>query len=456
MDILSAASRYRMFQPGDLVVCAVSGGPDSVAMLHALHTRASEFGISLHIAHINHGLRGEQSNIDEVFTGKLAQQFGIPITTTRVDVPRIMRETGMGEEEAAREVRYKFLQETYTNLGASKIAVAHTADDRAESVLLNIIRGAGTTGLGSIRPVRGNVVRPLIETTRNDVMAYIEEHGLPFRIDETNTDIRYARNRVRHELIPLLKEHYNPRVIDSLTRLADITLAEDDLLGEQTQSTTRSLLMGGALDAGLIAQLSIAVRRRVIRAEIERHKGNLIDVSLEQVDRVIAALESGLDFTITLPSGRLVARRSSCDFAIRPLEPVRAPVSFERMLIIPGTTEIPEWGLLIRAEIVGRAEPAKLPPTRVIIDPGILAGPLRVRNILPGDRITPFGMAGTKKLQDVFVDKKIHRRERARAVVVTDSEKILWVVGVLASESTRIAGPIRNAIALSAEALQTQ
>jgi tRNA(Ile)-lysidine synthase len=146
---------------------------------------------------------------------------------------------------------------------------------------------------------------------------------------------------------------------------------------------------------------------------------------------------------------------SGCDFAIRPLEPVRAPVSFERMLIIPGMTEIPESCLLIRAAIVENAQPAKLPPSRVIIDPGILAGPLRVRNILPGDRITPFGMACTKKLQDVFVDKKIHRRERARAVVVTDGEKILWVVGVLASESTRIAGPIRSAIALSAEALQT-
>lgn len=456
MDILSAASRYRMFQPGDLVVCAVSGGPDSVAMLHALHTRASEFGISLHIAHINHGLRGEQSNIDEVFTGKLAQQFGIPITTTRVDVPCIMRETGMGEEEAAREARYKVFQETCTNLGASKIAVGHTADDRAESVLLNIIRGAGTAGLGSIRPIRGSIVRPLIETTRDDVMAYIEEHGLPFRIDETNADIRYARNRVRHELIPLLKEHFNPRVIDSLTRLADITLAEDKLLDEQTRSVTRSLLMGGALDAGLVAQLPIAVRRRVIRAEIERHKRNLINVSLEQVDRVIAALESGLDFTITLPSGRLVACMSGCDFAILRLEPVRAPVPFERMLIIPGTTEIPESCLLIRAEIVESAQPVKLPPTRIIIDPSILAGPLRVRNIRPGDRITPFGMAGTKKLQDVFVDKKIHRRERTHAVVVTDGEKILWIVGVLASESTRIAGPIRNAITLSAEALETQ
>ena len=255
---------------------------------------------------------------------------------------------------------------------------------------------------------------------------------------------------------PLLRENYNPRIIDSLTRLADITLAEDELLDELAKSITRSLLMGGALDAGLIVQLPIALQRRVIRAEIERHKGNLVDVSLEQVDRVIAALESGRNFTITLPSGRLVARVVGCNFAIVRLERAHKQAPFERMLIIPGVTEIPESGLQIRAEIVENAQPAKLPPTRIIIDPGVLANAPRVRNVRSGDRIIPFGMTGTKKLQDVFVDKKIHRRDRAHAVVVTDGEEILWVVGVVASESTRIAGPVRNAVALSAEALETQ
>lgn len=456
MDILSAALRYRMFEQGDLVVCAVSGGPDSVAMLHALHSRAGEFGITLHVAHIDHGIRGDQSKLDKEFVCRLAQQFGIPITTTLVDVPRIVRETGMGEEEAARHERYKFLQQTCTDLGARKIAVGHSADDRAESVLLNIIRGAGITGLGSIRPVRGNIVRPLIDATRAEIAAYIERNGLPFRVDETNTDVRYSRNRIRHELIPLLQQDYNPRVIDSLVRLADIALAEDELLDSRSQSVARSLLIGRGLDAGLLVGLPVAIQRRVIRAEIERCKGDLADVSLEQIDRIIAALEAGSNFTIMLPSGRLMACRSGSDFAVRPLEPAPTATQFERAISVPGITQVPEAGLVIEAVITDCSAPSKLPPAQIIIDPAIVRGPIRVRNIRPGDRIIPFGMTGVKKLQDVFVDKKIHRRDRARAAVVEDSEKILWVVGVVASESTRIAGPVSNAILLSASLPETR
>lgn len=450
MDILSAASRYQMFEPGDLVVCAVSGGPDSVVMLHALHSRAEELSISLHIAHINHGIRGDQSKVDEEFVCKLAQEFVLPITTTTVDVPRIARERGMGEEEAARQERYKFLHETYTKLNAQKIAVGHSADDRAESVLLNVIRGSGITGLGSIRPVRGNIVRPLIEATRAEIMEYIEERRLPFRVDETNADVKYSRNRVRHELIPLLQRDYNPRVVESLIRLADIALPEDELLDGQSASVVRSLRLGPGLDAVLFARLPIATRRRVIRAEIERCKGNLMDVSLEQVDRVIAALGAGSDFTITLPSGKLVANRSGYQFAVRPLEARPKVTSFERALSIPGVTEVPEAGVSIEAVIADCAGPSKLPPSRIIIDPAALSGPLRARNARDGDRIVPFGMSGSKKLQDVFVDKKIHRRDRARAVVIEDSEKIVWVVGVVAAESTRLSGCVRNAIWLTA------
>ncbi|MCX6344011.1 MAG: tRNA lysidine(34) synthetase TilS [Armatimonadetes bacterium] len=449
MNILAAARNYPMFEPGDKVIVAVSGGPDSVAMLHALHTHSQEMEITLHIAHLNHCIRGDQSDLDQEFVAALAHEFGIPATFKRIDIPALRSEMHLGEEEAARILRYKFLEEIAAEVGASKIAVGHNENDRAESVLLNIIRGSGINGLGSIRPIRGKIVRPLIDTPRALIEAYIEEHQLPFRVDESNTDTNYARNRIRHELLPLLEQEYNPRITDSLNRLADIAASENDYLDEAALSAAQSMQLRDAIDANLLSNLPIALQRRILRSEIEKLKGNLLDVSFEHVDRVIHALADGTDFTITLPSGLLYAQRRADQFKITHLEHFENVPVFEYHLKTPGETEAPEAGMVIRAEELSNATPSKLPPTELIIDSTIIAGPLRVRQVKPGDRITPFGMQGSKKLQDVFVDKKIHRRDRAKALIVEDDKEILWVVGIIASERTRISGIVSKAIRLS-------
>lgn len=450
MDILAAAGRYRMFEPGDLVIVAVSGGSDSVVMLHALCARASELGIALHVAHLNHQIRGEESNIDQDFVLKLAHQFGLPATSESVDVPALQRAMQISLEEAARYARYRFLQETYTKLGAQKIAVAHNANDRAESVLLNIIRGSGSVGLGSIRPVRENIVRPLIDTPKSAILDYIEENGLPFRIDESNLDTSYTRNRIRHELIPLLENNYNPRVIEALVRLADISESESDLLDIIQEHYFRGVKLKDSLDARLMLDLPTGALRRVIRAEIERCKGDLLDIGLEQVDRVIGALVSGSDFTITLPSGDIYAVRKGGEFSVRHGETAPETCEFNYALNIPGDTLVTESGLSINAALVDSPVASKLPKNEILIDPSAIVGNLRVRNIRHGDRMIPFGMRDQKKLQDIFVDKKISKRDRARAAVVVDDEKIIWVVGITASESARIAGESRNAIRLTA------
>lgn len=454
MDILAAARRYRMFEPGDLVIVAVSGGPDSVAMLHALHCCSSELGISLHVAHLNHQIRGDESNNDQDFVHNLAHEFGLPVTSESVDVPALQTAMKMGLEEAARYARYKFLRETCAKLHAQKIAVAHNANDRAESVLLNIIRGTGTAGLGSIRPVRDNIVRPLIDTPRSAILDYIGENGLPFRVDESNMDISYTRNRIRHELIPLLESSYNPRVVEALVRLADISEAESDLLDAVQDSFVRSVKIRHSLDAKLMLDLPLGALRRVIRAEIERCKGDLLDVSLEQIDRVIDAISLGTDFTITLPSGEIYAVLKGNEFSIRHFEAVPSVDDFDYALNIPGDTPVKESGIVISAALVNLPATLKLPKNQVLIDPDSFAGSLRVRSIHPGDRITPFGMSGHKKLQDIFVDNKISRKDRASAAVVVDNEKIYWVVGIAASEQTRITSKAKVAIHLTAEAIE--
>jgi tRNA(Ile)-lysidine synthase len=439
-----------MFRPGDTVLVAVSGGPDSVALLHALHTRRDELAITLHVAHLNHCLRGEASDADEEFVRALAHEWGIPATVERVDVPALRRQLRVGEEEAARRARHEFLRRTAEAVGACRIALGHTADDRAESVLMNLIRGAGMDGLASIRPVSGHIVRPLIDTWRSEVEDYIRGNQLHFRVDETNEDITYTRNRIRHELIPLLERDYNRRVKEALVRLAEIAQSASALIDGAASDALGRITYRGAIDAGLLLELPQALKYQVVRSEIERLKGDLRDVDFQQIERVVEALNSGADFAITLPSGTIYAVRTDREFRITRKEELPDVEPFDIEIAVPGTTTIPQIGLTIHAEIVENPEPAPTPPDSVTIPQEAISGPLRVRSIRPGERIVPFGMRDSKKLQDVFVDKKVPRADRALAPVVVDSEKVLWLVGVVASEATRITKGTRRATRLVA------
>lgn len=444
--ILKALKQYPMLRSGDLTLVAVSGGPDSVAMLHGLYKLSSELNISLHIAHLNHMIRGEESNIDEAFVRNLAHIYELPVTTKRVDVPAMRGELCMGEEETARLARYRFLQDTATELGAQRIATGHNADDRAESVLLNIIRGCGIDGLASIKPINDNIIRPLIETTREDIEHYIAANALPYRVDATNLDTTYARNRIRHELLPLLQDKYNPRIKEALLRLADIAAEQSDMVQTLGEGARQAVLREGILDAGLLADLPLALQAQVIRDEIRRVKGDLVDVTHEQVQDVIEGLRFAEDFTVNLPTGDLfVTRKGDLLRVWRREEPVSIE-PFECAILMDGETRIEATGLTLKCEIVDNPQPAKLPLNEALIDLDSITGKLTARNPRPGDRIVPMGMAGSKKLQDVFVDKKVPKEQRARAVVVCDEEKILWVAGVVASGLGKVRPISRRAV----------
>lgn len=448
--LLSAIKRHRMFEPGDKILVAVSGGPDSVAMLHALHAHSSELGISLHIAHLNHQIRGGQSNLDEDFTRNLAHSLKIPVTTRSVDVPALRSEMKMGVEEAARVVRHKFLQQTAAELGANKIAIGHTADDRAESVLLNIIRGCGVDGLGSIRPVSGNIVRPLIDTTRREVEAYIAEHALPYRVDESNEDTTYSRNQIRHELLPWLEREFNPEIKRALVRLAEIASAQSELIEDMAESARLEVGCAHTLDAIGFLRLPEALHYEVLRSEIRRAKGDLLDITFDQTQGIIDAMRAGGDFTITLPPGDIYATRKGDALSVWRQEEIEETEPFDLTLQVPGVTAVPAVGIAVECSLLEHPVASALPKEEAMIDADTVVGSLRLRSAQPGDRIVPLGMSGSKKLQDVFVDKKIPKRDRARAAVVCDDEKILWVVGIVTSELARVTDSTRKAIHLTA------
>jgi tRNA(Ile)-lysidine synthase len=450
-DIATAVDRYRMIRPGSTVLVAFSGGPDSTAMLHALHDRSSDLRVSLHAAHFNHCLRGEASELDAKFAEVFARSLAIPIHTARADhlAGRVRV-----SEETAREARYAFLRAVAEKIGADCIAVGHTADDRAESVLLNVFRGTGVAGLGSIRPIQGDIIRPLIDATRQDIEAYIAAHGLPYRVDESNADTSYARNWVRLELLPMLESRFNPNVRGALGRLADLAADESDLMEHLAASARLGVQYKGKLDASLMLLLPRAVLRDLLRSEIKHVKRDLTDITYEQIESIISALSEGSDFSITLTSGQVYATRKGDAFRIHGPNRRHIQEPFEIELVVPGSTLIAPTGTRIVAEIVDKPEYKKTSQGIAYLDAASVVGALRVRNARPGDRITPFGMAGTKKLQDVFVDKKIPPRDRDRAVVVEDDEKIVWVVGVVCSEACRVTGNTRQAIVLRAESDQ--
>jgi len=437
MDIISAARRYNMFSPGDVVLVAVSGGPDSVAMLHALWVESAHLGIRLQVAHLNHCLRRPDSDKDEQFVRDLAEELGLPASFTRVDVKAECKKRRCGVEETARQVRYEFFEETAAKIGANRIAVGHNADDRSESVLLNVIRGAGINGLASIRPVRGNIVRPLIDTPRSAIEDYLTHHGLRYRTDNTNFDTKFTRNKVRYELIPAIEREFNPRIQEALVRLSELASATRDALAVYAEKERTLVTLQGGIDVGLLGKLPTAISWEIIRNEIEAAKGDLDDVGFDAILRVAEAAQSGADFVITLPSGVIQARCRSGRMVISRVEHTQK-AEFRCPLTIPGITQIPEAGIQIEATICNRPTNLRIPADKLVIDPKSIEGPLIGRNTEPGDRMVPFGMTDPKKLQDILTDKKIPRARRAKAVVVADSQRILWVVGIASSEHARV------------------
>ncbi|MBI2842455.1 MAG: tRNA lysidine(34) synthetase TilS [Armatimonadetes bacterium] len=451
--VKSTISRYRMIGRGETVVVAVSGGADSVALLHALWSLRQDFGIDLVAAHLNHGIRGEEADADAAFVQELASGFGVPSVVEKVDLPRIRRQLRMGMEEAARKVRYEFLERVAESAQAARIAVAHTVDDQVETVLLNIIRGTGPDGLAGMPAARGKIVRPLIELFRSDVESYLKENDIAWRVDVTNLELDYTRNRVRLRLIPMLEKTFNPRVKDAVLSLSKLARDEAEVVREEAFRTFDDAARevgdeAVVFDAERFGALPQAIKRRCLMLAIERVKGDLRDVEYEQVERVIDSLDRGEDFTLTLPSGRVYAALSAGLFRIFAKVQVQK-IDLLRRMESPGRTEVPELDIAIEARFVP-PETRPTSETQAVIDLSRISGDLFVKTWRAGDEIVPLGMAGHKKLQDLFTDRKIPRFERQRIPLVIDSEKIVWVVGVIISDTVKVTDKTNMALWMEA------
>jgi len=412
-----------LWSTGAMVVAAVSGGPDSLALLELLVGLADEEGLRLAVGHVNHGLR-EEATADAEYVADLATRHGLPFRCQQVDVRGRVAATGDSVEMAARFLRYAALTAIAEELGATYIATGHTANDQAETVLMRVLRGTGITGLAGIPPRRGMIIRPLLPVWREEIDAFLAARALIACQDLSNLSPDFLRNRLRRNLLPLLETDYAPRVREHLVHLATLARDDDAALNTWAQAAYdahhRLLPRGGVLISPL-PELPPAVQRRVWRLTLAVLRGQLEEISFTHL-REIENLPIGHE--VHLPGVRVRHEQDGRTFF--PVTEAPAPATPAASLPVPGRLI---WsGSMMTAEVV-------CPPVTVsggdigLLDLMAIRGPLIVRNWQPGDRFRPLGAPGSRKVQDIFVDAGVPRRLRAQVPVVQDNDGIVWIAG---------------------------
>jgi tRNA(Ile)-lysidine synthase len=453
-------ARQRLLQAGDRVAVAVSGGADSVALLRVLLELRSELGLVLSVAHFHHGIRGAEADQDQEFVRELAASFDLQFHLGAGDAPAHARRRGSSLESAARELRLSWFAQLVSEGRAGKIATAHTLDDQAETVLMRLVRGAGTRGLAGIFPAHQekHLVRPLLAITRREVEAYLKAIGQSWREDSTNRDLSHTRNRVRHELLPLLERDFNPAIRQTLADVAEVARAEADYWSQKVASLLPRLLRPGepsrsgrtttgaaagalALDLSAFQALPLALRRQVLHA-IGEQMGIVLEFShIDQLGELIDSRVGGK--RLALPGG-LTAVRSFRELRLSPGEAGAAGNNYQYWLAVPGEVAVPELGSVIRARLVNRQHVASARDALALLDRAQLAPKLTVRNWRPGDRFFPAKTKAPKKLKDLLEPGRvlghISPAERKSWPVVESAGQIVWVRGFPAPEALASGG----------------
>ncbi len=450
-------ARYTMLAPGDAVLVAVSGGPDSVALVHLLHALAGEYSLKLAVAHLNHSLRGSESDRDAEFVAALARGFDLPLFLEKKDVRALQEHWRLSSEEAARRARYEFYDAVASASRYNKIALGHHADDNAELVLMNLLRGSGPLGLSGISPVRDNkFIRPLIGLKRSEILDYMAKEKIAFVTDSSNADTVYRRNKIRHRLIPELQKSYNPAIVDSLNRLGEIMQAEDQWIANAIEPVFADCVSDRgsswiSLALARINAVDLAVGRRIVRKAIVSVKKDLRRISFLHIDTVVElAQKAQAGASLDLPEGLRVFKDSETLTIIKVGPETSVDViAYQYTLAGEGTIYIEEADAAIKLAEIGVDEVpdfGKAGSSRAFFDLDCLQFPLVVRNFRPGDRFSPLGMDGTQKLKKFFCDHKTPTRQRQRCPLLLSAGKIIWVAGHRIDNSVRLSSQTRRVL----------
>lgn len=413
---------------GDHLLAAVSGGPDSVALLLALVDARERFSFKLSVCHVNHLLR-PSSDVEAKFVAELASSHRLACAVISVDAERFRIESKTSPEEAARILRHEALAGTARIIGADRIAIAHTTNDRVETLLHNIFRGSGTKGLHSMAMVSNSLVRPMLDVSRTEVIDFLAVHGQPFLTDESNLDTALTRNKIRLEVIPAIDGLMGSSWQAALLRLAEIADDEDRYLAMETEKLAHELFEFDqetlTMDKARLREADPSLVRRVIRLAIEHLLGHTRNLNFQHISDIVLLLERTTG-SVDLPCG--VKIWSEYDRLMFSQHKKNEAGFKPAQLEIPGSVMLAS-GSTIVAESVG-AVPRKPDQTTAFLDAGKIESPLIVRSRRPGDRFVPVGMTAEKKIQDFFVDEKVPLRRRDAVPIVESKEGIVWIAGM--------------------------
>lgn len=430
--------KYNMIAPGDKVVCGVSGGPDSMALLHVLLALRKESDHSILVAHLDHGLR-EESLGEAEFVRDYCQRHGIPFFMEKADITSMAEEEHISLEDAGRRARYGLFNRILEEQQATRIAVGHQMQDNAETVLWNLMRGSGLNGLCGIRPVQGNIIRPLLFTSREEIMAYLDMNHIPYVTDSSNETCEYTRNRIRHTLLPAM-EQFNPNIHGTLSRMAQTLVDDEQVLEEITDSYYNKAVApndgyGIHIHLATLHDAPRAVARRIIRKAVESICG-LKDLTSTQVESVLELVDLQAGSCADIHGG-VVARRGFESIEI--LKPENPEAREETLLNLEGETDAPDFNCrFICTRLDGIPDDLKNHPEHYqYFDADLFPHDAVVRSRREGDKIKPLG-CGHMKLKKYLSQKKIPRWDREDIPVIASGQNILWAVGYGISDDVRI------------------
>lgn len=465
--VIKTIEAHKMIEQGDSVVMALSGGPDSVAMFHALFSLSGRYGISLFALHVNHMLRGEESDNDEEYVRELCSRFGVPLHVSAIDVSRIAWERSLSIEEAGRDVRYEELEAYADRLGADKIALAHNRNDQAETVFMNILRGTGLKGLAGIEYKRGRIIRPLLDINRSEIEQYCLDNSLNPRTDSTNLENLFTRNKIRIDLIPYINKEFKVNMIDSLCRIASISSRENDLIENLAAQAYKDCLEYEETDIvkmhrEKLINLHPALLHRVLRMAAEKVRGNLKGIENVHIESMACLAERGrTGACVELPGGL----RAGTEYDIMSVYLQKEEQSgenfgkFEKKVNIPGITEAEAFGGVLKAEMLPKnavLDKQELEKNKgsgynslvQFFDYDKIKVGINIRNRREGDYFKPLKSKGTKKLKEYFIDNKIPRRKRDEIPLICAGKEVIWIIGHKISDNYKATDNTKNVLKL--------
>jgi tRNA(Ile)-lysidine synthase len=446
--VTNTIRKYSMLSGEERVLIGISGGPDSVCLLHVFDKIKDDFRLDLHATYIDHCLRPGETDAEIQFCKNLCENLKIPFITKSINVKSHAEKQKINMQEAARQLRYKAFEETSYEINAHKIALGHTADDQAETLLMRLFRGSGPTGLSGIPPVRGNIIRPLIEIERKEIERFLDDEKIDFIVDSSNLKKDYLRNKIRLSFIPMLKE-LNPDIIETLSKTAEIFRDEERYFGIIVTKTMMKLI-SRKTDTRIelfLAPFEImdkVIMRRVLRRAIEETRG-LRGISFIHIENIIELIKKGKPGDrLYLPGGiRVIKEYSIIILTSEP--PVRLNTyAFE----VPGEVILKEGNAVIKAFLENDADGYGDGKTMAVFDGDKTGTALTVRPRKNGDFFYPMGFGKRKKLQDYFVDEKVPRDERDSVPIIVSGDDIVWIAGFRGDERFKVTEETKKVVKL--------